>query len=763
MDGRGLILFGFVPYSFWIVFPLENERLIVSVVFLFLLFLLTFLCFCLVLDALLVGSDALLRARESDPKLKLKVFLITGGYSFADTTNLDELADKYIEHDVGFNLIGVNFFEPNEDEDELEDTRLVPSTKKRNEKSLHRFVTKTNGAYYGMEEGLHLLSQVRLKTVRQTPVYGGSLTIGSVSIGVKGFIKTKMMPMPTMKKMSAESQQLQQQKVLEGEELYDIPSMDVKMDRSYKNLMEPDKTFPKSTTLLKGWRYGKTLVKMSKEDLDRVKYKVDRCMIVVGFVHKSKVPRHYFMGQPELIVGENNEAGQALASLVEAMMPLRGSGSTVKEEHDSVEQPPAPGGGLDSEERVALVRYAKNKNGAAPVLACLVPMVKRDRYHGFYLHRLPFAEDLRKYDWPGLSRAHVRPELCPSEEQLSVMERLVSTLDLDHGGPGGTELLKPKDVYNPAVLQLYQVLRHRASKVPETVGGVIDPSCVQLFPTNAAGRPIMTVEEASQLPPLDSRVKATMDPPMAVWGKPEAQQAVAAAQSNVFRSEWVVPRNKGKKRLWDEQVAQQAFANAPDLMTFRDVVKQEPGDDGGDKGKDDDDGKNKRGKKKGGGVTMNQLLHGDHLDVIGTTTPVQDFEKIISRRDRDMVDTALAQMKAVIQKLVQDSIQGHLYDKALECAVALRKGCVVEDEPEDWNDFLRLCRSEYKMGMHRDFWARIVRAQLSLISDDECALSSIGAAEAIAFLHEDAGEPVDNAAPAGMELGDEEDLFDMIE
>ncbi|ESQ30774.1 hypothetical protein EUTSA_v100113511mg, partial [Eutrema salsugineum] len=65
------------------------------------------------------------------------------------------------------------------------------------------------------------------------------------------------------------------------------------------------------------------------------------------------------------------------------------------------------------------------------------------------------------------------------------------------------------------------------------------------------------------------------------------------------------------------------------------------------------------------------------VDTIGDATPVQDFEAMISRRDNhDWIDKAISQMKNRIVKLVEDST--HEGDKALECLLALRKGCVLE-------------------------------------------------------------------------------------
>ena len=67
------------------------------------------------------------------------------------------------------------------------------------------------------------------------------------------------------------------------------------------------------------------------------------------------------------------------------------------------------------------------------------------------------------------------------------------------------------------------------------------------------------------------------------------------------------------------------------------------------------------------------------VENIGDVTPVQDFEAMISRRDSpDWVVKAMKDMKNKIYDLVEDSLDGDNYPKALECLIALRKGCILE-------------------------------------------------------------------------------------
>lgn len=67
------------------------------------------------------------------------------------------------------------------------------------------------------------------------------------------------------------------------------------------------------------------------------------------------------------------------------------------------------------------------------------------------------------------------------------------------------------------------------------------------------------------------------------------------------------------------------------------------------------------------------------IEKIGDLTPVQDFEAMMSRRDSaEWVDKAINDMKKRIINILERSSGENTYQKALECVVALRKGCILE-------------------------------------------------------------------------------------
>lgn len=82
-------------------------------------------------------------------------------------------------------------------------------------------------------------------------------------------------------------------------------------------------------------------------------------------------------------------------------------------------------------ESVAIVRYSPRKNNVR--LAVLQPHVSSELEH-FYLHRLPYAEDIRHFPFPPLDPKRARPSIVPSAEQLDVIDTLIDELDLMEAG-----------------------------------------------------------------------------------------------------------------------------------------------------------------------------------------------------------------------------------------------------------------------------------------------------------------------------------------
>ena len=89
--------------------------------------------------------------------------------------------------------------------------------------------------------------------------------------------------------------------------------------------------------------------------------------------------------------------------------------------------------------------------------------------------------------------------------------------------------------------------------------------------------------------------------------------------------------------------------------------------------------------------------------------PISDFKSMMSNRSEDLVDSAINQMNTVVLRLVEESINGSHYNKAIDCLLVLREGCLDEEEMDLFNNTLTGLRNKYKGTKNNQFWNQIVK------------------------------------------------------
>eukprot|EP00347_Sterkiella_histriomuscorum_P022676 403337575 len=94
----------------------------------------------------------------------------------------------------------------------------------------------------------------------------------------------------------------------------------------------------------------------------------------------------------------------------------------------------------------------------------------------------------------------------------------------------------------------------------------------------------------------------------------------------------------------------------------------------------------KRIRNNGGGFEFKD--NDGAVKEIGNVNPIEDFKKMVTDRKVDRVGTAIDQIKDMITKLVNNSLNGDLYHKAIECLASLREACITEDEAQEFNLFM---------------------------------------------------------------------------
>jgi len=204
----------------------------------------------------------------------------------------------------------------------------------------------------------------------------------------------------------------------------------------------------------------------------------------------------------------------------------------------------------------------------------------------------------------------------------------------------------------------------------------------------------------ADVPPVDDAVKSIIEPDPELIAKNELDRFCSQ-----FQLKMNPKKDKASKKFWRDK---------PSLS--EEAAGKEAGDDVQD------------------GISFDSLA-ARKTEQIGSLTPVQDFEAMLARRDSDeWVPKAIREMKKLITDLLDSSYKGNTYHKAMDCLVALRNGCVQQEEPIEFNNFMRELGNNCQGKRLNDFWELIVSKNFSLINKNEAADSDVTEEEAKEFL-----------------------------
>ncbi|MED6145216.1 ATP-dependent DNA helicase II subunit 2 [Stylosanthes scabra] len=354
----------------------------------------------------------------------------------------------------------------------------------------------------------------------------------------------------------------------------------------------PDIAVPKDKRV-RGYHYGPQIVPIPKAKWDAVKFKPEKGVKLIGFTNSSNVLRHHYMKDVKIFMAEpgNTKAMLALSALARAMKEMN---------------------------KVAILRCVRGR-GPKVFIGALIPNVS-DRENipdSFYFNVLPFAEDVRKFQFPSFSKFPAA--LQPNQQQLEAAASLVEMLDL---APYGKEkALIPDLTPNPVLERFYR--------------------CLELKSKNPA----------AAVPPIDETLKKITEPESNLVLK---NKSVIDSFRRCFQPN-ENPRPKKLRRLSLEKSSSS-----------------------------EEEGCN------GDIPTLPSNLIEVKVESFCVPTPPEDFKGMFrSGNTRDCFVKAIDDMKDEIFELVDESNDGDNYPKALEILEAIRKRCLVDQELEQFNEFLR--------------------------------------------------------------------------
>jgi len=147
--------------------------------------------------------------------------------------------------------------------------------------------------------------------------------------------------------------------------------------------------------------------------------------------------------------------------------------------------------------------------------------------------------------------------------------------------------------------------------------------------------------------------------------------------------------------------------------------------------------KGKRSKKDTvkplSGLDIDSLLGQSRRAVISKENAIPEFKQALSTAADDAtIESAVKQMSAIIQKLIQESFADLQYAQAAENLRVMREELIGIEMPVLYNKFLTSLKSSILSGAldgdRREMWFKhIIGGHLSLVTSDESEMSGVTA------------------------------------
>ncbi|RHZ85510.1 hypothetical protein Glove_65g19 [Diversispora epigaea] len=652
-----------------------------------------------VFDALILALG-MITSHCRNLKYTKKIYLLTDGESDINKEDFGAVVEQINSSNIELNILGVDF-----NDEELGFVEENKSkTKEENEKFFHDLSKSCQQAtVFSMEETLRQLSKPYIRPVRPTPVYKGTLTLGDAENNPQSslMISIEMYNRTTKAKPTNTKKY---SSVAEASANNDKKTFEVNISKSFyvSNLNNEAVEVP-SDELNKAYLLGKTYVPVDELNEGIFNLTTKDSMQIICFLKASEFPRKYFMFN------------------VAAILPQKGSSVMAQRLSALIH-------GLFEKDAYAMVRYVRKSNDA-PKLGILIPYISAQK-ECLYFARIAFKEDYRRLTFPPLDRVisksgNTLPNhpYLPTDEMLDKMGKFIENMDIksiesqkgEEGNP--KEYLKVKECFNPTIHLTKKAICHRA----------LHPD--QPIPSPDAEM----IAQTKLLPQLIEKNKELVN---------ELREILKIKQ---------VVKEKGKtsKRKF-------ADANRPttQILNLDELLSTEP----------QENGKRARPDNDIISDTLSTISQSEIVREVGTVDPVKNFEIMILNQSKDMVTIAVEQMSQVVLHFVKTSFGEDLYKKAIECMVVLRQTCAQEDESTKFNDFLKdlkgLCFDSQPPKIN--FWERVIKERITLISSEETHGSATSTQEAEEFLQEKPDKRTNISVMNEDEVATD-DLFDLMD
>ncbi|KAF3929000.1 hypothetical protein ABW19_dt0208141 [Dactylella cylindrospora] len=383
------------------------------------------------------------------------IVLLTNGNGSYDFDGFDDIVAQIKDQGINLTILGVDFDDP--DFGYMEDNK--PAQKASNEVSLRKLCDSCDGIFGTIAEAIEEIQRPRTKKTRPIASFKGQLTIGdelnapksTLVIDVERYPRTMIAKPPSASSFAVSNEE--------------VPVADgLQKIRNTRTYQVEDETAPGKSVdiereeMAKGYLYGRTIVPISAEDHEIVKFETAACLKIIGFIPKSGFERPISMSNANIIVASrmNDRAIVALSSFIHAIYEL---------------------------DSLAIGRLVV-KDDRPPIMVALAPVIEPD-YECLVEVQLPFAEDLRTYKFAPLDVVKTltgklleKHRLIPTEELQEAMDDYVDAMDLtklEGLNDPGLLFAQPDDMFSPLLHRIQQVIRFRATVLDENQLPDINP------------------------------------------------------------------------------------------------------------------------------------------------------------------------------------------------------------------------------------------------------------------------------------------------
>eukprot|EP00871_Galdieria_phlegrea_P003791 jgi/Galph1/4412/GphlegSOOS_G3060.1 len=557
-------------------------------------------CYSDYIDALCVATDCLLKTIRKR-KLLPRVVLITDGKTKqVFTDQLETVLTGMKEHQIRFDLIGVDSFL----QDEACPTQLS------NAVMLYKLVEHLDGmvmvvsflfekihsgrkAFYFEDAMKELEEPFRRKSVLRAK-FSGFLEIASIQIPIHIHTYCREFKPPNGRRVCLSETKETGRQVLCVESNHYFSMED-------DHELQPDE-------MIEGHFYGRSLIPVSPYDMLALSYGAPKCFSIVGFISKHSIHQSMFMSGVDVVIADAKDkiAFTYYISLAEGMLEM---------------------------ERVALCRLVRKDNNA-PELMLLWPHLKSDGILCLFLCQLPFVEDRRNFSFTCLdSFAEIA-----NADQKEALKNFIRNRQMK-------ETFKSTDIFHWYYQRLLHAIQERA---------VYQVSHTDEEPTLYASCPYL------------ARVLSNEFYLSSVSNENQVALHNISQQFTLSQVEKPKKRKKSfdsKTFLYASSVAIEAYLPHSDDSKDFEKVKDEP--------------------------MIMSLTDQEQRSTVGESTPVGDFESMMTNKRHDWLDRAMKQMQELITNLLKKEATSHRDDMVIHCLMAFRRRCILEGEKSRYNGFVQ--------------------------------------------------------------------------